>query len=123
MRHALIGCDVLRELDGRERYAAVRKCGDAFRSRVHGCRGQLAGRGGIAQVVCAFAEETDAIAAHVEARPHPVVTIRRRRDARRFDRKPSQPCERIANDLALEIELPVVGDVAVQTPAARQVGM
>ena len=111
------------ELDRGERDAAARQRANAFRCRVHAGRGQLAGRGGIAQVVGAFAEEADAIAAHVQARPHPVVAIRRGRDARRLDRKPAQPRERVADDLALEIDLPVVADVGVQTPAARQIGM
>ena len=87
-------------------------------------RGQLTGRGGIAQIVRAFAKEADAIAAHVQARPHPVVTIRRgRARAGGCDRQPAQAREGIADDFALERDLALVADVGVRAAAARRIGV
>jgi hypothetical protein len=71
----------------------------------------------------AFAEEADAAATYMQPRPHPVSAIRGRGDGRRRDRQTPEPGERIADDLTLEPELPLVLDVRVEATTTRQIAV
>src|ERR1051325_5457814 len=74
-------------------------------------------------VVAPLANESDAAAAHVQPRTHPVALLRRPRDRWcRVQRKAADARERVADDLGLQLELPLVKDVREHVAAAAPVG-
>ena len=80
---------------------------------------QLLGGPRVAEIVCAFAEESVPAAAHVQPRAHPITLFGRRRDLDRgVERQLRDARERVGDHVALELQLPRIGDVGVQTAAA-----
>src|SRR5688572_5561405 len=70
----------------------------------------------------AFAIEAETAMLRMQPGAHPVARLRRAddlRDAR--ERHPSDPSERVLNDLSLEVQLSRIGDVGVDVAAASPV--
>jgi hypothetical protein len=75
-RGALGRIDVLRELDLAHRLEPERPHRRAQAiERVDGCLQQLPGRAHVADLMAVLAEEAEAMAAHVNARAHPVALL------------------------------------------------
>jgi hypothetical protein len=83
---------------------------------------QLAGRRGVAQGVRAFTEETNASVPYMQARAHPVaVRVRCHHLDGGVEGDASDAPQRIVDDRALQLSLPLVGDVSEDRSAARAV--
>ncbi len=76
----------------------------------------------IAEVMGSLPEEADVVPAHVKARPHAVTSLggRRHHDGL-LPRDPSDSRQRVDDHFALEEQLPRIGDMGVDVPAARPV--
>ena len=117
------GRDVLRQLDLRA--IDTRQPDDLLlecAQRVHRCRKELAGRGRIAQGMRAFAIETDPPALHVQPRAHAIAVTGRRLDRHVIrQRAAADARERVADDVDLQRQLPLVAHVREDVAAARTV--
>ncbi len=80
---------------------------------------QLPCRGRLAQVMRTFAEEAEAAVASVQAGSRTIPVLVRRKDPHRIgDRETRDVPPRVLDDGGLERDLPVVGHVAKDGPAA-----
>ena len=91
--------------------------------RVAGRRQQLTRLPRVAQVVGAFAEEAEPIAANVESCAHAVPVLGRCHDPhRRRQLEPADARERVGDHLTLDLELTGIRDVTEQAAAAERIG-
>jgi hypothetical protein len=90
--------------------------------RIARLRQQLMRRTCVAEIVGAFAEESEAAAANVETRAHAVAVLRRclHGDNGR-QRQTADAREGVRNHLSFNLELSRIGDVRVRAAAARRV--
>src|SRR5688500_7111610 len=72
--------------------------------------------------MCALAKKSQLMALCVEPGAHPIAALGGRLDGRRFaERQPSDPAEGLADNLALEADLPLVRNVRVGVSATAPV--
>ena len=123
MDNAVGRIHVLRQVDLADRLQACRSDRRAQPvERVAGREQELTRHPRVAHVVGAFTKEPEARAAHVQPRAHPIPVFRGRGDADgRRKLQPADAPERVGDDLALDLELPGICDVAVDAAAAQRV--
>ena len=102
MQHALGAGDVFGQFDSGKSAASSDQCADRTRGGVDRAVVQLLRGRRVAQIVCALAIETDAVAAHVQPGAHAIGSFRRGRDARRRDLDAPEAHEGITHHFTLE---------------------
>ncbi len=126
MEDALRRIDILADLD--LLHGPFRQIGErSFEAIEHVVAGwqQLSGRPGIAHLVRALAKETETATAVMKARAHPIAGGRMPRgDRARQPAASKRPIRANASDddERLDLELPFVGDVRVETAPAQRIG-
>ena len=118
MQRALIPSEILGKLHRADRQALRGERSDRGLDRLDGRFGHLTGLPRIALLVRPLPEERRLAVNDVEPGAHSVLALGGSHDLDRIrDRHPPDPRERIANDLPLHLQLPLVSDGGVDAAA------